>query len=785
MKRALVALALIQLAGCNCGSVVVTGAACMKDGDCPTGQHCGADKHCAANDGGATGGGGGGQSDGGGGTGGGGGGGSACVTMCGAGCCTASETCELNVCHLKCATGTTRCGDLGSEACCSGTDVCYLAACTTPGTACDLSTPCPTGQLCDPTINHCLPKGPSGVCEFHPDGGSVNPSTLWDYVPADAYTQVMMTPAVADVNGDGIPDVLANYFTVAAGYGGDGVMRALSGDDGHVLWTTTDDAVNHVNPPASLAIADLDGSGKLLAITVGVAGDIVAFDAKTGVKQWASHDSGGNSVLCGANWGGPAVADLDGDGLAEVVCGLTVFDATGLVKWNHGLGGGAVGPLTVAVDLDGDGKLEVTDGNQAYRYDGTAFGWSGSGTAGLLAAGDFVDATGTPGRDGNPELVVVNAGTITLVNGQTGALLTPAAAIPGWNGAMCMQGSNPGTGGAPTVADFDGDHLPEVGIAAIACYSEFKLVGSGASLAWSVVWSNHTQDNSSSVTGSSVFDFNGDGRAEVVYADEIAVHVYDGQSGTEIFNRAHCSGTTYEYPLVVDVNGNGRADIVVPENTYAAGSLGCDPSVQPGIHVFHDALDQWVNTRQVWNQHTYHVTNVCDGVDQVCGGPGATGNKLGRVPLHEPPNWAFGNSVADGGYPLNNFRQNVQGFGLFDAPDLALKDLAYDNTGCPTSVLLEARVVNEGALGVLAGLKVAFYLDGTPRTLIGVATTTHGLLPGDSEIVTVTFNPPPGNGPWNIYVVADDDGTGHGQSSECNEANNEAGPLAVTCAMIN
>src|SRR5262245_2830466 len=111
MKRALVALTLIQLAGCNCGTVVVTGAACSKDGDCPSGQHCGGDKHCAANgggDGGATGGGGG-NNDGGGGTGGGG----PCVTQCGAGCCTAGETCELGVCHLKCGTGTTRCGDVG------------------------------------------------------------------------------------------------------------------------------------------------------------------------------------------------------------------------------------------------------------------------------------------------------------------------------------------------------------------------------------------------------------------------------------------------------------------------------------------------------------------------------------------------------------------------------------------------------------------------------------------------------------------------------------------------
>ena len=29
-----------------------------------------------------------------------------------------------------------------------------------------------------------------------------------------------------------------------------------------------------------------------------------------------------------------------------------------------------------------------------------------------------------------------------------------------------------------------------------------------------------------------------------------------------------------------------------------------------GIEVFKDSLDNWVSTRPVWNQHTYHITNV-------------------------------------------------------------------------------------------------------------------------------------------------------------------------------
>ena len=61
--------------------------------------------------------------------------------------------------------------------------------------------------------------------------------------------------------------------------------------------------------------------------------------------------------------------------------------------------------------------------------------------------------------------------------------------------------------------------------------------------------------------------------------------------------------------------------------------------------VWEDLSNNWVRTRRIWNQHTYHVTNVTED---------------GQIPRHEAPNWL------DPG--LNNFRQNVQTDGLFDAP---------------------------------------------------------------------------------------------------------------------
>ncbi len=770
-----VLLAGVGFAACQCGGTSVT-VPCASDTDCAAGEVCD-DNVCRSRDGvgsdGGTDDGGVLEPD------------AGCALQCNGSCCPEGYRCAVDGCRIECGAEQTACGEVGAESCCGGAELCYLGACITPGPECLQQTDCGPEQYCDPTVGRCLPRLEGSACEFRPDGG-FTPETLWRAViTQDAYTQVMMTPSVIDVNGDGTPDVLANWFTVSQGYNGPGVMRALDGASGQVLWTSNAVPGEFVHPPASIAAADLRGDGVVHAVTIAEDNRLAAYDAATGALLWKGRNGAGDAVTCAVNWGGPAIADLDGDGVAEIVCGLSVYGADGVQQWSRGTGAGSVGSLVVVADLDGDGAPELTDGASAIRRDGVDLGWTGPGMGGLLAVGDFVKATGGAGTDGAPELVVVAGGSIALVNGQTGARLIEPQTLPSGNGCV-VGGGTTGTGGPPTVADFDGDGTPEIGVANLACYTVFKVRADG--LGFEVLWSKPVQDRSSSVTGSSVFDFDGDGRAEVVYADEVKVHVFDGATGTNLLEMPHCSGTTYEYPVIVDVDGNGRANIVVAENTYGASSLGCSASSVPGIQVLRDARDQWVNTRAIWNQHTYHVTNVCDGRDWVCGGPGAPGNVYGRVPRQEPANWSFNNAPPGSTAPaLNNFRQNVQGEGLFNAPDLVAKDLAEVTNECKGTLRLRVRVLNQGALGVLAGIPVAFYAEpggpGTPRELLAVGQTTLKLLPGMSEIVEVAWQPPQGQ-PWPLPVVAvvDDDGTGSGgNSAECVEDNNTAGPHFAFC----
>src|SRR5690606_1747298 len=117
-----------------------------------------------------------------------------------------------------------------------------------------------------------------------------------------------------------------------------------------------------------------------------------------------------------------------------------------------------------------------------------------------------------------------------------------------------------------------------------------------------------------------------------------------------------------------------------------------------GVFVYGAGGDNWVPTRKVWTQHTYHVTDA---------------DSAGNPPMMEQDNW-----TSPG---LNNFRQNVQGEGVFNAADLTVS-LAAKLGGCANNeLLLVATIYNEGALGVAAGVDVTFY-EGTDDTGVKLGT---------------------------------------------------------------
>ncbi|MFE8597547.1 FG-GAP-like repeat-containing protein [Archangium violaceum] len=619
-----------------------------------------------------------------------------------------------------------------------------------------------TGSACDTTDSQERPAARdtgnlAERCEVKPPfTANFEPELQWEWTGSPVlptHKQVMMQPVVVDVNRDGTPDIVFSTFdgdfyntAYQNGYDGNanGVLRAVSGSTGAELWTVENPSYR-VKPAASIAAGDIDGDGAVEICGIPESGrGIICFENDGAFKFRSSPDANDYN-----EWGGLSLADLDGDGAVEILDGNRVYSNTGTLKWvgSDGMGGALfTGPVSFAVDIDQDGKLEVVNGRSVYRHDGTLKCANTEIPHGFAAVANFDgDAAG--------EIVVVGKsleathGQVSLLDDNCELLWTRQVHI---TGTELPLHDKAGHGGAPNIGDFDGDGQLEIGLAGDWNYTVYGADGT-------VKWTFPIQEYSSGKTTSTTFDFEDDGRLEVIYADELKLRIFDGVTGALRWETAHSSGTTHEFPIVADVDGDGAAEIVTVENNHGAPGFN-------GVRVWHDKKEGWAGTRKIWNQHAYAITNV---------------NNDGTIPAVQAANWL--------NPKLNNFRSNVanyfgEGPSPFVAPDLIASDVTTSCDGYG-SLVLGARVRNQGQAAVGAGVKVAFY-KGNPAsggTLLGVATVTDALPVGGSAIATVVVSSTT-FGTTEVWAVVDDDGTGKGSTSECREDNNGASATGnLTC----
>jgi hypothetical protein len=459
---------------------------------------------------------------------------------------------------------------------------------------------------------------PDDTCLRPPTVGTLDPVVEWSaevdlgFSTSPEVRHPYVTPVVAnltDDNGDGridrddIPDIA---FTAFEGGGGSGSgLRVLSGDGraehlfvAAVEWGGQSWPISRVG---GVALADLEGDGRPDIVTIvmaadGTTGRVAALEAD-GTPKWVEPSA------VTSRYSYPSIADLDGDGAAEVVVGHLVIDTGGALLAVGAAGTGAPdsnpnpqwGSISIPVDLDLDGAVEIVAGNTVYDAAGAVRAQSGL-PDGFTAVGDL-------DLDGVGDIV-------TTVHS--------AGEVYAWSldGAVRWRvATGAGGGGPPTIADFDGDGAPEIGVAGRTHYSVLEADGT-------LRWQAAIIDFSSSATGSSVFDFDGDGAAEVVFADERSFWVFDGATGAVLFEEpAHQHGTAWEYPIVADVDADGQVEVVL-------GSVSTSGEWN-GITVLGSATASWTPARPLWNQHAYHLTNITAD---------------GAVPAVAAPNWLTWNT---------------------------------------------------------------------------------------------------------------------------------------------
>lgn len=438
-----------------------------------------------------------------------------------------------------------------------------------------------------------------GACGDEAPPDSFEPEVQWSWNGG----QSSVTPLVAnltDDNGDGsidlcdIPDVVVTT----------GNIHVLNGETGAEQYS-----MGPVSTFVTPAIGDIDGDGEpeIVAARNFLLGPLafVAFDTD-GTELWTTE-----AIWTQDQGGAVGIADFDNDGSPEIYADGIILSSTGDVLFQApaqvGWGIAQRNTATIAADLDGDDDLELILGQSAYHHDGALY---------------YNDESILPGYpqvanldgDPEPEIIINNDGGITILE-HDGSIkfqnMTPTG-DPAGLGAWFRPS---------TVHDFDGDGVSEFAVSSAASYSVFEPN-------LTVNWTVNVQDGSGWAAGTA-FDFLGDGVAEAMYADEATLFIY-GDGGAVELQVARSSRTLIEYPVVADVDNDGSAEIVV-----VSAENWDDQQTSPTVQVIRDVEDRWIQARRIWNQHTYHVTNVRED---------------GTIPSVEPRSWEL----------LNTYRTNAQ-----------------------------------------------------------------------------------------------------------------------------
>ena len=740
------------------------------------------------------------------------------------------------------------------------------------GVCCALGEICPYGDICLPDAGGCVTDGEcqndsycdNAICVPYGAGprGSTDPSCTrliiaglfqpalqceWKVGAGDPYpnhTRVLGTPMVADFDFDNDPTTLRPsivFLTYDAddGDGGvqtgsDGVMRIIDGATCSPQFSLGP-FLDGSNP---VAIGDLDNAADNRPEIVAHrnTGGAIAYkyDGATATwgTLWVGHNAAGAPVVLAegaTGWGGPSLVDLNDDGLPEILSGGYVYDSTGLLLDSH-LSLTLV-TFPVAADVDNDGKVELVNGNGVWRYnpDAAVHAWEAVWAGGVVsvfsALGDFGTYDADPAHDnravldGVPEIAVV-------ANGHAYVLTIGGRTVFDWPFPVGIGG------GPPTVGDFDGDQRAEIAASGSDCMTVFDPDCMGTPTAATcptltttgILWWQPSQDHSSNMTGSSLFDFEGDGKVEAIYADECFVRVYRGTDGTVLYSQWRSSCTWHENPIVADVDGDLSSELVVPSNqscgttptTLGGRSYDTSPNSHPMDPLFIglpcvDAVD-CISNNCAQGYCRCVDDSQCGGGGFVCAPPPAAGlpasgntcraewqgsingirvyrdsmdRWVGSRPIWNQHAYSITN-VEDNGKilstsavrknwrvpGLNSFRQNIQGnLDPTSSPDATTGVGTFDlNCESGGALMLHTRVCNRGTSPIGFGVRVGFY-DGDPMAggpLVCSAVTTQTLPPGACENLDCPWLDPPVGVPRDVTVVVDD----NNQRSECYETNN-------------
>ena len=575
-------------------------------------------------------------------------------------------------------------------------------------------TDCACTGLCD-SFYYTTPCNPD--CQYIPPCGPVSLATKW---VSNAETGTYSPLVAGDMDGDGIPEVVTTW---------------VEQPDLYILDGATGQIKVHVINPVTVwpggtapAIADLDNDGFGEVVIVGFDRMLYCYD-HTGAVKFIGPTLVGYDFRY--RYAIPNIADFNQDGLPEINIGNQVFSGqTGALLASGGpfISDGehparvAVGfsfAATVPADVLPDNAcfgckgLEIVAGNQVLSV---------NFATGLVLPIRFAPAPFTDGftsvadfdADGDLDAIVqgqkAGENTVYVWDIQTNTIMRQFKLLNNWSeGASRIN-----------VAYLNGDSLPDLSFVG---HPNLYALGNDFTPLWIT-----PVDDPSSITCTTVFDFCGDGTADIIYRNQAKLQIIEGATGIVSWEDDCLSFTHIENPLVLDVDADGTTEILI--------ECGSNGSPFTGTVIAYEAVGSPViPSRKVWNQQGYYNTNINDDLS---------------VPQYQQNQHVVGNKRQ-----LNTF-MNQYFNPVFPSPDAMLTLL-----GSPLcdqdSIILTLEICNLGDSIFPLNTPISAYT-GNPQIMaaqwLGIITSSPEVKVGTCD--TITFRIPRIDND-SVFLVLNDD----------------------------